>query len=346
MAPDRNKKLNIIIAVLSILLAMSLTALVSLLLYNHSLQSALSSLNIAPDNIISATQTSAQPYVIQSSTYAVPVKATRMVHTTSNSSPVKPLSETQTPTVKASRATYTHPENVLELYNKNPQVNDPFVVDNMFPGDHIVKDYCIRVHHKGALNIYFRANIQDEAAYEKLAEVLKVKITVEGEERYDGLMRDMPASIAVTTPNTKFSSATEFDYEIDAYLDTSVGNDYKNKELVADFIWWANVRTADPDDYDDDKPVKPEQPDQPVQPDQPDQPDEPDDPTPVVPPDEPGEGGGTLVDPPQTGYELEDRSLMKIALAVSCGFLFCSSAVLFFLILTNEKKEEEDKNVR
>ena len=34
------------------------------------------------------------------------------------------------------------------------------------------------------------------------------------------------------------STTDELYYEITAYLDTSVGNEYQNKDLIADFSWW------------------------------------------------------------------------------------------------------------
>ena len=37
---------------------------------------------------------------------------------------------------------------------------------------------------------------------------------------------------------SKKSATDELYYEITAYLDTSVGNDYQNKDLIADFKWW------------------------------------------------------------------------------------------------------------
>lgn len=49
-------------------------------------------------------------------------------------------------------------------------------------------------------------------------------------------MRDMPESLQYT-----LAGANEQDdlfYKITAYLDTSVGNEYQNLGLVADFRWW------------------------------------------------------------------------------------------------------------
>lgn len=125
----------------------------------------------------------------------------------------------------------------LYLYEKNENDNTPFTVKNMFPGDSETKYFCVRVSHKGSVTVRYHADIRE--GYEKLAEVLKCRITLltTGEVMYDGLMRDMPASLnhalATDTPVTN-----ELYYEITAYLDTSVGNEYQNKELIADFRWW------------------------------------------------------------------------------------------------------------
>ena len=54
---------------------------------------------------------------------------------------------------------------------------------------------------------------------------------------YDGLMRDMPESVSYQLASRE-RTTDELYYEITAYLDTSVGNDYQNKDLVADFRWW------------------------------------------------------------------------------------------------------------
>ena len=54
---------------------------------------------------------------------------------------------------------------------------------------------------------------------------------------YDGLMRDMPESLTHKLAS-KESTTDELYYEITAYLDTSVGNDYQSKDLIADFKWW------------------------------------------------------------------------------------------------------------
>jgi len=59
-------------------------------------------------------------------------------------------------------------------------------------------------------------------------------VVVNGSLLYDGLMRDMP----VVDYLAAGSGTTRLNYEITAYLDTSVGNDYQNRDLIADFYWW------------------------------------------------------------------------------------------------------------
>lgn len=47
----------------------------------------------------------------------------------------------------------------------------------------------------------------------------------------------MPESLTHKLASQK-TTTDELYYEITAYLDTSVGNDYQNKDLIADFKWW------------------------------------------------------------------------------------------------------------
>ena len=124
----------------------------------------------------------------------------------------------------------------LSLYGGKPEDNAPFNVVNMLPGDAVTQNYNVRVSHSGDVTVRLRAIIRP--GYEKLAEVLMLRVELPaGETLYDGLMRDMPRSV-----NHKLtasgSTTSDLEYELTAYLDTSVGNEYQNQELVADFHWW------------------------------------------------------------------------------------------------------------
>lgn len=125
----------------------------------------------------------------------------------------------------------------IMLYSKAPSENEAFVVKNMFPGDSETKYFRVRVSFHDRVAVHFNAAVRP--GYEKLSEVLKVKITLlsTGEILYDGLMKDMPESVTHTL--SSYSKAVgELYYEITAYLETSVGNDYQDRGLIADFKWW------------------------------------------------------------------------------------------------------------
>lgn len=123
------------------------------------------------------------------------------------------------------------------LSAKKPKYNVPFQSLNLFPGDSETKYYSVKFTYKNTITIRFRADIHPGS--EKLAEVLKCKVVLlsTGQVMYDGLMRDMPKSLNYTLTSPK-KTTSEALYEITTYHDTSVGNDYQEKELRADFVWW------------------------------------------------------------------------------------------------------------
>ena len=121
----------------------------------------------------------------------------------------------------------------LALYQGQAEDNTPFSVGNMFPGDAEAKTFRVEVSRKASVTVHFRADVRP--GYEKLAEVLKARVVLSGGEvLYDGLMRDMPQSVDTALTGSGTDVLT---YEITASLDTSVTNEYQNRDLVADFRW-------------------------------------------------------------------------------------------------------------
>ncbi len=122
----------------------------------------------------------------------------------------------------------------IKLQNTDESANAAFSVGNMFPGDSETKDYLVKVKHNKPISLYYHADIQP--GFEKLAEVLMVKIELPDKdiELYDGLMRDMPSALEYELE----ADEKELLYRITVYLETSVGNDYQQRELKADFRWW------------------------------------------------------------------------------------------------------------
>ncbi len=144
-------------------------------------------------------------------------------------------SQTSTSSTSSTAAAKDAP--TIELYAAQPLENVAFHVGNMLPGDAETKYFRVRVSYHDTVTVHFKAQVQP--GYDKLAEVLKLRVCLvtTGETIYDGLMRDASQALAYQL-TANGSTTDELLYEATAYLDTSVGNEYQNKDLAADFTWW------------------------------------------------------------------------------------------------------------
>ena len=225
---EQKKKIKVIIIVLACLLGLSLLALGGTLIYNKIANTTPATVTV-PDNLITSDEDTTKPDSIENHSQAPDSSDTQAPSSSADtSSAVQPAQSTTAETKKAA---------TVELYNKQPEENTAFAVGNMFPGDSETKYFRVRVSYHDKITVHYKATVRP--GYEKLAEVLKVRVNLlsTGEMLYDGLMRDMPESLTHKLASKK-SSTDELYYEITAYLDTSVGNDYQNKDLIADFKWW------------------------------------------------------------------------------------------------------------
>lgn len=238
MEEKTRRKLKISIIILAILLAIGLLLL--FLIHNCDRFPALHFLAIIKDNIIKPAGSGTESQTTETQTETQ----------TQTQTETQTQTQTQTETTTTT-ATATTPGTIpggpdtgattLSLYNRNADDNIPFKVVNMFPGDRETHNYCIRVFHNGTVILRFHADIR--AGYEKLAEVLccRVVLSDSGEVLYDGLMRDMPDPL--NHPLYANAKTTSYvGYEITVYLKTSVGNEYMNQRLVADFRWWVEEK--------------------------------------------------------------------------------------------------------
>lgn len=237
MNERQNKKtVKYIILVLSVLLLLSSLTLAGITVYKHSVAGAPSSA-VVPDNIITPEkETSAEvaQYITQLAHEKLPaVNSPCIVSLSAQPGVLNSSRAVRLSAQRSSSASTTE----LYLYKRNSGDNTRFNVDNMFPGDAQTQYYRVRVSYQNKVTVRFHADIHP--GYEKLAEVLKCRVVLltTGEVMYDGLMRDMPASLNHTLRSSE-KTTDELLYEITAYLDTSVGNEYMNKSLVADFRWW------------------------------------------------------------------------------------------------------------
>lgn len=231
----QNVKLKTAILVLSILLILSLLALGGMLIY-HALMHGRPVTEFVPDNIITPDADSKKLSEANNSPAgkaAVYVKSTEQNGGGRRERPAV----AGTDTTAAVSSDVKKKSAVISLYQNHADDNQPYQVGNMFPGDAETKYYCVKISHEDDVTVHYRADIRP--GYEKLAEVLKCRVILltTGDVLYDGLMQKMPESLSHSVETDK-STESELYYEITVYLDTSVGNEYQNKDLIADFRWW------------------------------------------------------------------------------------------------------------
>ena len=240
---QKKKKLRLVAIILGVVLALSLGGLVGTLISNGFFGGSEATVSV-PDNLISLDTTTAPTLPETQPTEATTDEPTGAATTATEDATVAPTERSTTATAPAT----TKPSNnngtsqrkaaTIDLYKGQADDNTPFKAENLFPGDVVTKYFRIKVSYEDKVTVHYHADIRP--GYEKLAEVLKVRVVLlsdSGRVLYDGLMRDMPKSLTHKLSSAKRTS-DELYYEITAYLDTSVGNEYQQKSLIADFRWW------------------------------------------------------------------------------------------------------------
>lgn len=253
---QREKKLRKVIVVLSVLLVLSLAALAGTLIYNRWIRDRVETVTV-PDNFITSDAEDATVDENGQSQddqkpgdSAKTVQDNRTAEKTENKTNALTAGNTQssgnsTAASAGTSGTGTNGTNSsrqavsISLYNKHAQDNTAFEADNMLPGDSMTRYFRIQVSHQNPVTVHYHADVQK--GYEKLAEVLKLRIVLlsTDEVLYDGPIGEMPQSLDITL-NARTKTTDEIYYEMTAYLDTSVGNDYQNLGLAADFRWWVD----------------------------------------------------------------------------------------------------------
>ena len=230
---EKKNKIKIIIITLAVLLVLSVAALFSTLIYNYLNRNMQTTVSV-PDNLITSEEdVRSNSTTDKDSEISGDNKASEKNETENSDSANTQGAGTNagTGTANAKQAA------TLNLYKSQAEDNIPFNVGNMFPGDSKTEYFCVQASYHNKITVHYKATVR--SGYEKLAEVLKVRVKLlnTGETMYDGLIQTMPKSVTYSLNSSK-SVTDELYYEITAYLDTSVGNEYQNKDLIADFKWW------------------------------------------------------------------------------------------------------------
>ena len=128
----------------------------------------------------------------------------------------------------------------LKLHYGNSRESLRMIVNNMMPGDSVMKMYSVEVFTKGDTNLFFKVKPKDKT--DKLCEALRVRAFYADNDTvvYDGTVKDMPGHIPCpvgTVSDGKNVSAVNL--ELTFYLDLmSVGNEYQGESLEASFEFW------------------------------------------------------------------------------------------------------------
>ena len=154
----------------------------------------------------------------------------------------------------------------LELYKRHASDNEAFDVSNMVPGDKVTKDFTVRIHHNDPLTLYFRADVTEQT--KKLGDVLQVCVTDvdSGEIICQGTFADLDGVEFSQAIAAAAGGSTDVTYQVDAWLDTSVGNEYQQALLKADLYWYVKDDGGHTDPTDPSKPTDPTTPTTPTKP--------------------------------------------------------------------------------
>ena len=142
----------------------------------------------------------------------------------------------------------------LELYKNHAKDNEPFQVSNMVPGDKVSQDFTVRIHHKDQVTLYFKGLVTKQS--KDLGDVLQIRVTDQdsGKVICQGTFNTINNKEYSQEIAQSGSGQTDVTYQVDAWLDTSVGNAYQKAFLDADFQWYVK----------DDGNTEPTQPSEPV----------------------------------------------------------------------------------
>ena len=146
---EQKKKIKIIIIVLAVLLGISLAALGGTLLYNRLTSRPAATVTV-PDNLITPDEDTTKP----DSSDTEKTDDSYMQTPDSSAAASSSAVPTQSTTAEVKKAA------TIELYNKQPEENTPFQVENMFPGDSETKYFRVRVSYHDKITVHYKATVR------------------------------------------------------------------------------------------------------------------------------------------------------------------------------------------
>ena len=132
----------------------------------------------------------------------------------------------------------------MELFQGRPEANQKFTAHNLLPGDRVTQYYCVKTYHNSDLTLLFHAQVTEET--KDFSEALHLKVT---QAETGKVLCDAPFS---QVRDREFSQLLERNaqgetvscYQVEVSLDSSVGNEYQQAELKADFTWFVKENSG------------------------------------------------------------------------------------------------------
>ncbi len=133
----------------------------------------------------------------------------------------------------------------ISLYEGHSLDNSPMNYQNMFPGDTVTNEYCVKVYHDNDVNVFFKATVKEKT--KNVDEALRIRVTHldTGKILCDDFFKNVNGKGFSELFKSNSNNETEAYYRIDVYLDTSVGNEYQLSLLKADFEWYVDDTEED-----------------------------------------------------------------------------------------------------
>lgn len=126
----------------------------------------------------------------------------------------------------------------LELDKNNTYFNQKFQVRNMLPGDKVTEFFAVNVYHDKDVQLFFVSDVTEET--KNLSNVLKLRVTELVSEKvlFDDTFSHINGKEFAQIIEASSDGESRLYYKAEAYLDTSVGNEYQGALLNADFKWY------------------------------------------------------------------------------------------------------------
>lgn len=129
---------------------------------------------------------------------------------------------------------YADGKNTVTLSSESAKNNVPFEAYNMFPGDVVNNEYELDVYYKGDIELHFSI---DNFIDEGLKDILFFNIKYDDVIIFDDFANKLPEQFDFALSSKK-STTEHKDFVISVSLDTSVGNEYQDKQMKCGFEWW------------------------------------------------------------------------------------------------------------